>query len=34
VLKALLEESEGPIIYSEHLVGVGQEMFEHAAKLN
>ena len=23
-----------PIIYSEHLVGNGQEMFEHAAKLN
>ena len=23
-----------PIIYSEHLVGSGQEMFKHAAKLN
>ena len=23
-----------PIIYSEHLIGNGQEMFEHAAKLN
>lgn len=23
-----------PIIYSEHLIGDGQEMFEHAAKLN
>jgi bifunctional non-homologous end joining protein LigD len=23
-----------PIIYSEHLTGDGQEMFEHAAKLN
>ena len=23
-----------PVIYSEHLVGDGQEMFEHAAKLN
>jgi len=34
VLKALLEGCEGPALYSEHLVGVGQEMFEHAAKLN
>jgi bifunctional non-homologous end joining protein LigD len=25
---------ELPIIYSEHLIGDGQEMFEHAAKLN
>jgi bifunctional non-homologous end joining protein LigD len=25
---------EHPIIYSEHLIGDGQEMFEHAAKLN
>lgn len=25
---------ELPIIYSEHLIGNGQEMFEHAAKLN
>lgn len=23
-----------PILYSEHLIGDGQEMFEHAAKLN
>ena len=23
-----------PVIYSEHLIGDGQEMFEHAAKLN
>ena len=34
LLKALLEECEGPVLYSDHLVGVGQEMFEHAAKLN
>jgi bifunctional non-homologous end joining protein LigD len=34
VLKALLDGCEGPVLYSEHLVGVGQEMFEHAAKLN
>ena len=25
---------EPPIVYSEHLTGDGQEMFEHAAKLN
>jgi bifunctional non-homologous end joining protein LigD len=25
---------ERPILYSEHLIGVGQQMFEHAAKLN
>ncbi|WP_246738689.1 hypothetical protein [Bradyrhizobium sp. CCBAU 051011] len=25
---------EAPIVYSEHLVGDGQSMFEHAAKLN
>jgi bifunctional non-homologous end joining protein LigD len=25
---------EAPVIYSEHLIGDGQEMFEHAAKLN
>ena len=25
---------EAPVVYSEHLVGDGQEMFEHAAKLN
>jgi bifunctional non-homologous end joining protein LigD len=23
-----------PVIYSEHLTGDGQEIFEHAAKLN
>jgi bifunctional non-homologous end joining protein LigD len=23
-----------PVVYSEHLIGDGQEMFEHAAKLN
>jgi bifunctional non-homologous end joining protein LigD len=34
VLKSLLDGCEGPVLYSEHLVGVGQEMFEHAAKLN
>jgi bifunctional non-homologous end joining protein LigD len=33
VLKALLDGLEGPVLYSEHLVGDGQEMFEHAAKL-
>src|SRR6185436_8544439 len=25
---------EAPVVYSEHLVGDGQEMFRHAAKLN
>lgn len=25
---------EAPIVFSEHLIGDGQEMFEHAAKLN
>jgi bifunctional non-homologous end joining protein LigD len=25
---------EAPVVYSEHLVGDGQEMFQHAAKLN
>jgi bifunctional non-homologous end joining protein LigD len=25
---------EAPVVYSEHLVGDGQQMFEHAAKLN
>jgi bifunctional non-homologous end joining protein LigD len=25
---------EAPIVYSEHLIGDGQEMLEHAAKLN
>jgi bifunctional non-homologous end joining protein LigD len=33
-LENLLEEIEPPVLYSEHLVGDGQEMFEHAAKLN
>jgi bifunctional non-homologous end joining protein LigD len=33
VLKALLDGVEGPVLYSEHLVGNGQQMFEHAAKL-
>jgi bifunctional non-homologous end joining protein LigD len=35
-LSDLLAENgiELPIIYSEHLIGDGQEMFEHAAKLN
>jgi bifunctional non-homologous end joining protein LigD len=36
VLKNLLEKNEidAPILYSEHLVGDRQEMFEQAAKLN
>ena len=35
-LSDLLGENgvELPVIYSEHLIGGGQEMFEHAAKLN
>jgi bifunctional non-homologous end joining protein LigD len=33
-LANLLAGIEAPIVYSEHLVGDGQEMFEHAAKLN
>jgi bifunctional non-homologous end joining protein LigD len=33
-LENLIEGIEAPIVYSEHLVGDGQEMFEHAAKLN
>jgi len=33
-LENLLEELEAPVLYSDHLVGDGQEMFEHAAKLN
>jgi bifunctional non-homologous end joining protein LigD len=33
-LASLLEGIEAPIVYSEHRVGDGQEMFEHAAKLN
>src|SRR6267154_5981113 len=35
-LRDLLDENgiEAPIVYSEHLTGDGQEMFEHAAKLN
>jgi bifunctional non-homologous end joining protein LigD len=36
MLSDLLGENDVdmPIIYSEHLIGDGQEMFEHAAKLN
>jgi bifunctional non-homologous end joining protein LigD len=36
MLSDLLGENDVdmPIIYSEHLIGGGQEMFEHAAKLN
>jgi bifunctional non-homologous end joining protein LigD len=36
MLSDLLGENgiELPVIYSEHLIGDGQEMFEHAAKLN
>ena len=35
-LLALLGESDTPhpVLFSEHLVGDGQQMFEHAAKLN
>jgi bifunctional non-homologous end joining protein LigD len=33
-LENLLEGIEAPVVYSEHLVGDGQKMFEHAAKLN
>ncbi|SDJ61497.1 bifunctional non-homologous end joining protein LigD [Bradyrhizobium lablabi] len=35
-LRGLMGENgiEPPIVYSEHLIGDGQEMFEHAAKLN
>ncbi len=33
-LKVLLDGVKPPIHYSEHLTGDGQEMFEHAAKLN
>jgi hypothetical protein len=29
----LLDGLEGPVLYSEHLVGDGQQMFEHAAML-
>jgi bifunctional non-homologous end joining protein LigD len=32
-LESLLEGVEAPVLYSEHLVGDGREMFEHAAKL-
>jgi bifunctional non-homologous end joining protein LigD len=34
-LRNLMDENgiEAPIVYSEHIVGDGQEMFEHAAKL-
>ena len=36
LLLDLLSENdmEQPVLYSEHLTGDGQEMFEHAAKLN
>ena len=36
MLLALFGENdiERPVLYSEHLVGDGQQMFEHAAKLN
>jgi bifunctional non-homologous end joining protein LigD len=36
MLSDLLEENDIglPVIYSEHLIGDGQEMVEHAAKLN
>jgi bifunctional non-homologous end joining protein LigD len=36
MLSDLLGENDigRPVIYSEHLIGNGQEMFEHAAKLN
>jgi bifunctional non-homologous end joining protein LigD len=36
LLQELFEthELEAPVLYSEHLVGNGQKMFEHAAKLN
>jgi bifunctional non-homologous end joining protein LigD len=33
-LQKLLEIIEALVIFSEHLVGDGQEMFKHAAKLN
>jgi bifunctional non-homologous end joining protein LigD len=35
-LRDLLDENgiEAPVVYSEHLIGDGQVMFEHAAKLN
>jgi bifunctional non-homologous end joining protein LigD len=33
-LENILEGIEASVLYSEHLVGDGQEMFEHAAKLN
>jgi len=36
LLQDLLGENdiELPVLYSEHLAGDGQQMFEHAAKLN
>ena len=36
MLAELLGENDisHPVVYSEHLTGDGQEMFEHAAKLN
>jgi ATP-dependent DNA ligase len=33
-LQKLLQDIEAPVLYGEHLIGDGQEMFEHAAKLN
>lgn len=33
VLKTLIDGLEGPVLYSEHLTGDGQQMFEHAGKL-
>ena len=36
LLQDLLRENniEMPVLYSEHLIGDGQQMFEHAARLN
>ena len=36
MLRALIDENgiEPPAVYSDHLVGDGQQMFEHAGKLN
>lgn len=36
LLKALFDahELQAPVLYSEHLEGTGQELFEHAARLN
>jgi len=33
-LQKLLQDIEVPVLYGEHLMGDGQKMFEHAAKLN